>query len=197
MIIFAQLFLSFLKMGLLGFGGGYAIIAMIQSDVVTKYHWLTLNEFTDIIAISQMTPGPIGINSATYVGYTAIVNAGYDDWVGVIGSIVATVALVLPSFVLMLAVSKLIMHYWEHKYVKSIFSLLRPIVVGMIAAASLILFFQPGELKLSQETFGVSVWQNVCTMIIFIFTFVSTYIYKTSPIRLLMMASIAGFILFY
>ena len=78
MILFLQLFYTFFKIGLFGFGGGYAMISMIQGEVVTRYGWLSSSEFTDIVALSQMTPGPIGINSATYVGYTAIVNAGYS-----------------------------------------------------------------------------------------------------------------------
>ena len=86
MILFLQLFYTFFKIGLFGFGGGYAMISMIQGEVVTRYGWLSSSEFTDIVALSQMTPGPIGINSATYVGYTAIVNAGYSHALGILGS---------------------------------------------------------------------------------------------------------------
>ena len=77
-MIFLYLFYTFCKIGLFGFGGGYAMLSMIQGEVVTRYNWISASEFTDIIAISQMTPGPIGINSATYVGYTAVLNAGYN-----------------------------------------------------------------------------------------------------------------------
>lgn len=97
-MIFLQLFYTFFKIGLFGFGGGYAMLSMIQGEVVTRYGWLSPQEFTDIVAISQMTPGPIGINSATYVGFTATGSV----W----GSIVATFAVVLPSFLLMLTISK-------------------------------------------------------------------------------------------
>ena len=86
--------------------GGYAMISMIQGEVVTRYEWLSSSDFTDIIAISQMTPGPIGINSATYVGYTAMVNAGYSHAVGILGSTVATFSVVLPSFILMIFISR-------------------------------------------------------------------------------------------
>ena len=106
-MIFLQLFYTFFKIGLFGFGGGYAMISMIQGEVVTRHEWLSSNEFTDIIAISQMTPGPIGINSATYVGYSAVVNAGYSHAVGILGSTIATVSVVLPSFILMVLISKL------------------------------------------------------------------------------------------
>ena len=95
-MLFLQLFYTFFKIGLFGFGGGYAMLSMIQGEVVTRYGWLTPQEFTDIVAISQMTPGPIGINSATYVGYSTIVDAGYAPWIGVLGSATATFAVILP-----------------------------------------------------------------------------------------------------
>ena len=82
-LLLLKLFYTFFKIGLFGFGGGYAMISMIQGEVVTRYEWLSSSDFTDIIAISQMTPGPIGINSATYVGYTAMVNAGYSHAAGI------------------------------------------------------------------------------------------------------------------
>ena len=104
-MIFLQLFYTFFKIGLFGFGGGYAMLSMIQGEVVTRYGWLTAQEFTDIVAISQMTPGPIGINSATYVGYTTLVEAGYSAGIGILGSCIATFAVVLPSFWVIVAIS--------------------------------------------------------------------------------------------
>lgn len=95
-LLLLKLFYTFFKIGLFGFGGGYAMISMIQGEVVTRYEWLSSSDFTDIIAISQMTPGPIGINSATYVGYTAMVNAGYSHAVGILGSTVATFSVYCP-----------------------------------------------------------------------------------------------------
>ena len=108
--LYVKLFYSFFKIGLFGFGGGYAMISLIQGEVVNRYHWLTSGQFTDIVAISQMTPGPIGINSATYVGYTSVVNAGYGHGWAVLGSVTATFAVVLPSFILMLLISKFLMN---------------------------------------------------------------------------------------
>ena len=84
-MIWWQLFYVYLKIGIFGFGGGYAMLSLIQADVVDRYGWITSQEFTDIVAISQMTPGPIGINSATYIGYTAIHNAGYPPYMAVLG----------------------------------------------------------------------------------------------------------------
>ena len=87
------------------------MLSMIQGEVVTRYNWLTPQEFTDIVAISQMTPGPIGINSATYVGYNTIVDAGYGMGLGIVGSSIATFAVVLPSFILMLTISRFFLKY--------------------------------------------------------------------------------------
>ena len=101
-MIYLQLFYTFFKIGLFGFGGGYAMLSMIQGEVVTRYGWVSSQEFTDIVAISQMTPGPIGINSATYCGYTAIHNAGFSEFTAVMGSLTATIAIILPSLILMI-----------------------------------------------------------------------------------------------
>ena len=128
-MVFLQLFYTFFKIGLFGFGGGYAMLSMIQGEVVTRYGWLTAQEFTDIVAISQMTPGPIGINSATYVGYTTIADC-YGTNYGILGSIIATFAVVLPSFLLMLTISKFFLKYQKHPSVEAVFSGLRPAVVG-------------------------------------------------------------------
>ena len=97
-MIWLQLFYVYLKIGIFGFGGGYAMLSLIQADVVDRYGWISSQEFTDIVAISQMTPGPIGINSATYIGYTAIHNAGYSPAMAVFGSCLTTFAVCLPSF---------------------------------------------------------------------------------------------------
>ena len=116
-MIYIQLFITFFLIGLFGFGGGYAMLSMIQGEVVTNHHWMTMGEFTDIVAVSQMTPGPIGINSATYVGYTAVVNDGGSHWMGILGSATATFAVTLPSFILMLLISKCLMQYKHHPLV--------------------------------------------------------------------------------
>ena len=133
-IVYLNLFWAYLKIGLFGFGGGYAMLSLIQHEAVEVVHygesqpWLTPTEFTDIVAISQMTPGPIGINSATYVGYVA---AGNSIW----GSIIATFAVCLPSFILVLLVSRFILKHKDNITIKSIFSGLRPVVVGLIAVS--------------------------------------------------------------
>ena len=187
-MIFLQLFYKFFKIGLFGFGGGYAMISMIQGEVVTRHEWLSSNEFTDIIAISQMTPGPIGINSATYVGYSAVVNAGYSHAVGILGSTIATVSVVLPSFILMVLISKFFLKYQKHPIIASVFEGLRPGVVGLLAAAALVL--------MNGENFGTYNWQILTSIILFAGTFIASYRYKVNPILLIVICGIIGYVTF-
>ena len=109
-MVYLQLLYSYLKIGFFGFGGGYAMLALIQNEIVVRHHWLTNSELTDIIAISQMTPGPIAINSATYVGYTVTGNI----W----GSLLATFAVSLPSLTIMLLITKFYMVLHNNRYVR-------------------------------------------------------------------------------
>ena len=130
-MIFLYLFITFFEIGLFGFGGGYGMLSLIQHETVEHWHWLSSAEFTDIVAISQMTPGPIGINSATYCGYTAIKNAGFSMPMAILGSATSTFALVLPSLILMIVISKMFIKYMQTRTVQSIFAGLRPAVVGL------------------------------------------------------------------
>ena len=138
-MIFLYLFITFFEIGLFGFGGGYGMLSLIQHETVEHWHWLSSAEFADIVAISQMTPGPIGINSATYCGYTAIKNAGFSMPMAILGSATATFALVLPSLILMVLISRMFMKYMQTHTVQSVFIGLRPAVVGLLAAATLLL----------------------------------------------------------
>ncbi len=190
-MIFLQLFYTFLKIGLFGFGGGYAMLSMIQGEVVTQYNWISTSEFTDIVAVSQMTPGPIGINSATYVGYTAIVNAGYSPTIGILGSCIATFAVVLPSFVLMLTISKFFLKYRKHPLVESVFSGLRPAVVGLLAAAALLLM--NGE---NFSTPDENLFQFVVSILLFIAAFVGTRRFKINPILMIVLCGALGAVIY-
>ena len=190
-MIFFELFLTFLQIGLFGFGGGYAMLSMIQGEVVTRHGWISSSEFTDIVAISQMTPGPIGINSATYVGYTSVINAGYSHIWGVCGSITATLAVVLPSFVLMIAISKFILKYQKHPVTEAIFIGLRPAIVGLLAAAALVL--------MTPENFGdykTDQYQFITSILIFLVAFIGTKRFKISPILMIIICGMAGWILY-
>lgn len=190
-MIFWKLFLSFCKIGIVNFGGGYAMIALIQHEVVEKNNWLTLQEFTDIVATSQMTPGPIGINVATYTGYTAVLNEGYAEWMAVVGAFLASFAVILLPFLLMLLVTAFLMRYRHHKRVEDVLKTVRVAVVGLIAAAALLL--------LTPENFG-SWHQNplqlFCSVAIFTVTFVSSSRFKVSPILLIVVCGAAGALLY-
>lgn len=189
-MVFLQLFYTFFKIGLFGFGGGYAMLSMIQGEVVTRYGWLTAQEFTDIVAISQMTPGPIGINSATYVCYTTIADC-YGTSYGILGSIIATFAVVLPSFLLMLTISKFFLKYQKHPSVEAVFSGLRPAVVGLLASAALVL--------MNSENFSSpkeDIYSFVISCLIFLVTFIGTKKYKLNPIGMIVACGIAGLILY-
>ena len=189
-LLFAQLFWTFFLIGLFGFGGGYAMISMIQGEVVGHYHWMTMGQFTDIVAVSQSTPGPIGINSATYVGYTALVNAGYGPYWGVFGSFISTFAVVLPSFILMLLISKFLMKHRNHPSVENVFNALRPAVVGLLAAAALLL--------MNSENFsslGENPWRFCLSIFLFLFALIAQKVYRLGPILIIVLCGVAGIIL--
>lgn len=192
MIIFLQLFYTFFIIGLFGFGGGYGMLSLIQTETVMHHHWLSSAEFTNIVAISQMTPGPIGINTATYCGYTAVHNMGLSNTMAIFGSITATFALVLPSLILMLLISKMFLKYMKTPAVQSIFMGLRPVVVGLLAAATLLLC--------NVENFSlpsINVWQFSISIGLFIATFIGTMWLKINPIRMICYAAVAGMLLLY
>ena len=191
-MIFLYLFITFFEIGLFGFGGGYGMLSLIQHETVEHWHWLSSSEFTDIVAISQMTPGPIGINSATYCGYTAVSNAGYSSSMAVFGSAVATLALVLPSLILMILISRMFMRYMNTHTVQSVFNGLRPAVVGLLAAATLLLMTPENFSTPSEDA-----WQFYISVALFLATFFGTKVVKINPIKMIGCCAIAGIILFY
>ena len=136
-MIFIQLFYTFLLIGAFTFGGGYSMIALIQNEVVVHHHWLTAAEFTDLLAVSQMTPGPVGINTATYAGYTAVVNSGQPEWMAILGAVVASLAVVILPIALILLVTRYLTKHMDNPVVAMIFKALRLTVIGLIAAAAL------------------------------------------------------------
>lgn len=166
------------------------MLSLIQTEVVVNHHWMTTAEFTNVVAISQMTPGPIGINSATYCGYTAVHNAGYDGLMAVLGSVTSTFALVLPSLILMILISKMFMKYMNHPVVKNIFMGLRPAVVGLLAAATLLL--------MTAENFStpnICPWQFYISCALFVATFIGTKFVKINPILMIGLSAFAGLVL--
>lgn len=137
--LFLQLAATFFVIGAFTIGGGYAMLSLIQTQVVTAHGWITESAFTDIVAISQMTPGPIGINAATYVGYDVLFQATGLHWLGVAGSAIATLSLILPSFIIVLLIVKFYTKFRGSTLYEGTMGWLRPTVVGLIAAAAVIL----------------------------------------------------------
>ena len=178
-MLYLQLFITFFKIGLFGFGGGAAMLSLIQFEVVEHYGWITVSEFTNMVAVSQVTPGPIGINCATYAGYLATGS--------ILGSAVATISLVLPSFVIMMLLIMFMAKMKNNKIVDSVMSLLRPTVVGLIAAAALLL--------ITEETFGVG-YRDWTAWLIFIGAFIATKWLKLSPILMILSAAVIGLIIY-
>ena len=177
-MIYLQLFISYLKIGFFGFGGGYAMLSLIQNEIVEQQGWITTSQFADIVAISQMTPGPIAINSATYIGYTV---GGF--W----GSVVATIAVCLPAMTIMLTLTKFFIQLRGNSIVHSVISCMKPVVVGMIAAAALLLIFP----KNSSEASFIDHY----SWIIFAVTLIASY-KKVNPILLIILSAIAGVIIY-
>ena len=186
-MVFLQLFWTFLKIGIFTFGGGYAMIALIQNEVTVNHHWLTSQEFTDILAVSQMTPGPVGINTATYTGYTAVLNAGYEPWQAVLGAILASSAVILLPIVLMIVAVIFLQYMKGNKDVANVFRILRMTVVGLIAAAALQL--------LSVDSFGQPGFtlQFVLSLLIFVGVFILS-LKKVSPILLIAASGLVGIV---
>ncbi|MBQ5704272.1 MAG: chromate transporter [Alistipes sp.] len=178
-MIYLQLFISYLKIGFFGFGGGYAMLSLIQNEVVVQNAWMTNAEFTDIVAISQMTPGPIAINSATYVGYTV---AGF--W----GSMVATVSVCLPALTLMILITKFFLILKDNRYVKGLIAGMRPVVIGMIGAAALLLMFPSSK----EGASFIDGW----SWALFIAAMVAAY-RKVNPILLIVLSAVAGVLIYY
>ena len=191
-MIFISLFYTFFMIGLFGFGGGYGMLSLIQNETVEHWHWLTSSEFTDIVAISQMTPGPIGINSATYCGYTAVFKCYNSHLMGILGSATATFALVLPSLILMILISKMFMKYMHHHSVESVFRGLRPAVVGLLAAATLLLM-TPDNFS----TPSTNPWQFCISCFLFLAAFVGVKFVKVNPIRMILYCAVAGLVLLF
>lgn len=194
-MLYLQLFLSFFKIGLFGFGGGLAILSLIQHEVLT-YGWMTEQEFVDIVAISQVTPGPIGINCATYVGYTATQSV----W----GSALATGAMILPGLIIMLVVCKVYLvlstRFADNAYFQNTLRYMRFAVLGLIAAAALLL--------ITPATF-IDQWSIVLFGAVFVFTILPQLFHSkhpvvkkiittlSHPILLIILAGIAGYFIYH
>lgn len=183
MMIFLELFMDFFVIGLFTIGGGYAMLPLIQQKVVTDNMWITETEFTDIVAISQMTPGPIGINSATYIGYTVVQDAGFSHLMCILGSCTSTFAVVLPSFLIVLGLCRIYGKFNNSPVFTDFMRGLRPAVVGLIGAAAILL--------VSPETFPD--WKS---WIILALAFAAAMWTTLNPIMILALAGVAGYLVY-
>lgn len=174
-MIYLQLFYTFFIIGLFTFGGGYAMLSLIQNEVVVNHAWVTAQQFTDMVAISQMTPGPIGINSATYVGYAVTGN--------IFGSIVATFAVTLPSFIIILSICRIYARFKESNIFAALMKTLRPVVIGMIGAAAGILITKDNFID----------WTS---WILFVGAFIASQWLKMNPILVIILGGVIGYIIY-
>lgn len=192
-----QLFSTFFVIGLFNFGGGGAMLSLIQAQVVTEHGWLTEKAFTDIVAISQSTPGPIGINCATYVGFQVLHDEGFSNLAAILGSASTTLAIVLPSFLVFFAIIRIFNRFHQHPVFVSVMGALRPAVAGMIGAAALVLIFgiswTGGGLSMHILQDNFPDWK---AWALFAASFLLCYTKKTGPITLLVASGVLGLLIY-
>lgn len=177
-MIYLQLFLSFLQIGLFSFGGGYAAMPLIQGQIVDAYGWLTMSEFTDLITISQMTPGPIAVNSATFVGINIA---------GIPGAIVATIGCILPSCIIVTLLAKLYLKYRTMDLLQGVLNALRPAVVALIASAGVSILLTAFWGSEGRIVPGETNWVLAA---IFGLSFLLLYKAKMNPILVMVLAGV-------
>lgn len=182
-MIYMELFFTFFIIGMFTIGGGYAMLSLIQNEVVTVHGWIDEMAFTDIVAISQMTPGPIGINTATYIGYDVLANTGASEFMCILGSFTATFAVVLPSFIIVLALCRVYDKFKDHYMLKGVMTGLRPAVLGLIGTAALGLATPENFID----------WKSYMICLV---AFIALFTKKTGPFAALGLGAIAGLLLY-
>ena len=181
-MIYLQLLWVFIKIGVLGFGGGYAMLSLVQHEVVDNYAWMTSTEFADMVAISQMTPGPISINLATYVGYTATNG-------NIFGSLLASFALCLPSILMVALILKLFANKKTGAFMGNMLKGLKPAIAGLIFAAGL-------SMMNAQNFVQIGKGENNISIVICVLAFVASYFLKANPILLIVLSGVVGFFVY-
>ena len=178
-MIYLQLFFSFLQIGALSFGGGYAAMPLIQEQVVTMHGWLSMETFSDLVTIAEMTPGPIAVNSATFVG-TRIAGPG--------GAVVATLGCILPSCIIVTLLAYIYTKYRNMSLLQGTLASLRPAVVAMIAKAGVSSFFINGAVELFRE--------NICIRMVVFFTAALVLLrkFKMNPILVMVLCGVANMV---
>lgn len=182
-MIFFELFSTFFIIGMFTIGGGYAMLSLIQNEVVTVHGWIDETTFTDIVAISQMTPGPIGINSATYIGYEVLARTGASEFLCTLGSATATFAVVLPSFIIVLAICRVYDKWKNHYMFQGVMSGLKPATLGLIGTAAL----------------GLATPENFIdwkSYVLCISAFIALYFKKLGPFSIIGLGALAGLLIY-
>lgn len=182
-MIYLELFATFFLIGMFTIGGGYAMLSLIQNQVVNVHGWIDEASFTDIVAISQMTPGPIGINSATYLGYDVLANTGASEFMCILGSFTATFAVVLPSFIIVLAICKAYEKLKDNYMFRGIMTGLRPATLGLIGTAAL----------------GLATPENFIdwkSFVLCILAFAGLYFKKIGPFSAIGLGAVAGLLIY-
>lgn len=201
-MIYLKLIWAYIKIGIFGFGGGYAMLSLVEHSVVDP-GWISETTFTDIVAISQMTPGPIGINSATYIGFVAPGQVSPEQfgtplW-GLLGSILCTLAVVLPSYLLVLYSAHFIRRHSESGVIKAIFSGLRPVVVGLIASAAILLMnkanFNPNG-HTRELIINIAICLAAFLLVFFPIPLKKGKKVKLHPILVIIIAGVAGLLIY-
>ena len=197
LVLFLQLAWTFFVIGAFTIGGGYAMLSLIQNQVVVEHPWISEATFTDIVAVSQMTPGPVGINSATYVGYNVLVNATGSQVLGVCGSVTATLALMIPSFIIMLLIVKFYQKFKTSKLYAGTMDWLKPCVVGLIGAAAVILILKTTwagytpSIEIVADNFPD--WKS---WVLLGGAFAASYWGKVNPIYVILAGAAAGIVIY-
>ena len=182
-MIYIELFLTFFIIGMFTIGGGYSMLPLIQNEVVNVHGWIDETTFTDIVAISQMTPGPIGINSATYVGYEVLSKSGASELMSILGSFTATFAVVLPSFIIVLLLCKVYETWKNHPIFRGVMSGLKPAVIGLIGTAAITLATPENFID----------WKS---FVICIVAFIALYFKKVGPFAIIGIGAIVGLLVY-
>ena len=182
-MIFFELLKTFFIIGMFTIGGGYAMLSLIQNQVVTIHGWIDDVTFTDIVAVSQMTPGPIGINSATYIGYEVLANSGASEFLCILGSFTATFAVVLPSFIIVLAICRVYDKWKNHPIFQGVLSGLKPAVIGLIGTAVLSVATPENFID----------WKSYALCVL---AFLALYFKKAGPFTIIGLGAVAGLILY-
>lgn len=195
-VLICQLFAAFFTIGMFTFGGGYAVMSLIQSEIVISRGWITQATFTDIAAVSQMTPGPIGLNCSTYVGYEVLKNAGASEFMASIGSLTASLAIVLPSFIIMLALVKFYSKFHTNSVFQGVLGGLKPAVAGLIGAAAIGLTFNisatdPVKISILSENFPD--WK---AWLLFALAFGASFVKKLGPISIIAAGGLLGILIY-